>query len=183
MTNKFSIEIWFWEDIEIQINRFKQLQLWYYDDFLNKIGKNDKELSCLFAIRQAFNRPAFQRDIGAEESSGDFIQAIKDTAELLTTGKLYTRRREFITQSYTYIEVIRSNWITILDTIQEKLNEIRTLVAQGLRDKLVIQHEGCVEFKDLSISKSLNQLRRYCLVELNKIFEQMDIPKVKSELI
>ena len=181
--NKFSVEIWFWEDIEIQINRFKQLQLWYYEEFLNKIGKNDKELSCLFAIRQAFNRPAFQRDIGAEESSGDFIQAIKDTAELLTTGKLYSRRGELITQSYTYVEVVRSNWITTFDTIQAKLNEIRTLLAHGLRDKLVIQHGGCVEFKDLNISKSLNEQRRYCLVELNKIFDQMNIPKVKSEII
>jgi len=91
-SKKFPVHIWFWEDFQVFIENHQQLMYWYYSDVLEKIHKYDKNIHILSMLRQAFTRPAFSREIRREESGVDFIQAIKNTMEAITTGKLYNRR-------------------------------------------------------------------------------------------
>lgn len=48
---KFSVDIWFWEDIQIHIENHIELMYWYYQDYLEKIKRYDKNIHILTMLR------------------------------------------------------------------------------------------------------------------------------------
>lgn len=88
--DQFKVDIWFWEDFQVHIESHKDLLYWYYAELLEDIHQYDKDIHILSMLWRAFTRPAFNREIRGEESGGDFIQAIKNTQEAISTGKCIT---------------------------------------------------------------------------------------------
>src|SRR5690606_27178664 len=121
--NKFLIEVWFWDDFQVLIEKHIELMYWYYSEFLESIHKYDKNIHILTMLRQAFTRPAFSRRIRREESGSDFIQAIKNTMEAITTGKQYNRRGDLIATSYDYTKITNSNWRDSILKIYNSLDQ------------------------------------------------------------
>jgi hypothetical protein len=181
--NKFFIEVWFWEDFQVLIENHIELMYWYYSELLDSIHKYDKNIHILSMLRQAFTRPAFSREIRREESGGDFIQAIKNTMEAITTGKLYNRRGDLIATSYDYNKITNSNWRNSILKIYNLLDQIRTIYQQGVIDKSIREHPTCLEFSDDRLSIKLNNIRTECLTEMNKILTELKLEKINSELI
>jgi len=180
---KFTVEIWFWEDFQALIERHIQLMYWYYSDYLDKIQRYDKNIHILTMLRQAFTRPAFKRFIGMEESGADFIQAIKDTQEAITSGNLYNRRGDLLATSYPADKISIISWKDKIEKIYEQLTKIRALYLQGLKDKKIIEHPTCLEILDRHLSENFNQIRTVCLKLINEVLLDAKLDLVKSELL
>jgi len=182
-TNKFLIEVWFWEDFQVLIENHIELMYWYYSELLESIHKYDKNIHILSMLRQAFTRPAFSREMRREESGGDFIQAIKDTMEAITTGKLYNRRGHLITTSYEYKKITNQTWRNSIFQIYNQLDQIRKIYQQGIIDRTIIEHSASLEILDDRLSDKFNHIRTECLTEMNKILTELKLEKIDSELI
>lgn len=178
----FPVGIWFWDDMQVFIEKHVELMYWYYSELLEKVHRYDKNVHILTMIRQAFTRPAFNRQIRREESGGDFIQAIKNTQEAITTGKLYNRRSDLITTSYDYKKLSNKRWQKQLWNIYNNLDEIRKLYSEGLTNKTIQEYVTCLEILDDDLSDQFNSLRTDCLLTLNSILKEAKLDEVSSEL-
>lgn len=181
--NKFLIEVWFWEDFQVLIENHIELMFWYYSELLDSIHKYDKNIHILSMLRQAFTRPAFSREIRGEESGGDFIQAIKNTMEAITTGKLYNRRGDLIATSYDYKKITNPHWRDSIFKIYNSLDQIRKIYQKGVIDKSIREHLTCIEVLDDRLSDKFNIIRTECLTEMNKILTELKLEKIDSELL
>jgi len=180
---KFVVDIWFWEDFQVFIENHIELMYWYYSEVLEKVHKYDKNIHILTMLRQAFTRPAFSRHIRREESGGDFIQAIKNTMEAITTGRLYNRRGELITTSYSYQKISDETWRKIIWSIYNDLDKIRLIYHQGIIDHSIREHPTCLEVLDDHLSDQFNELRSGCIKKMNNILKELKIDKIESELL
>lgn len=178
-----NIEIWFWEDFQVLIERNVELMYWYYKDYLQNIQNYNPDIHILTLHKQAFNRPAFQRKMYREESGGDFLQAIKNTQEAITTGRLYNRRGDLITSSHPTDKLSNRKWVKDFTQINSKLDYIRDLYNNGIKEKRIIEHPTVIEILDDNITDELNQKRADCLNILNKILKDQNLELVESELI
>lgn len=183
INNKFLVDIWFWEDFQVFIERHIELRNWYYSELLESIHKYDKNVHILLMLRNAFTRPAYSREIRLEESGADFIKAIKDTMEAITTGKLYNRRGELITTSYDYMKITNENWRKSIYDIYKELDNIRVIYQKGLVDRKIREHETCIEVLDDKLSDKFNTIRTKCLVKMNEILTELKLETIDSELI
>lgn len=181
--NKFFIEVWFWEDFQVLIENHIELMYWYYSELLDSIHKYDKNIHILSMLRQAFNRPAFSREIRGEESGVDFIQAIKNTMEAITTGKLYNRRGDLITTSFDYTKITNPNWRESVLKTYNSLDLIRKIYQQGVIDNSIREHPTCLQVLEDRISDEFNSIRKECLINMNKILTELKLEKIDSELI
>ena len=180
---KFVVHIWFWEDLQVQIENHIELMYWYYSELLEKIHKYDKNIHIITMLRQAFTRPAFSREIRREESGADFIHAIKNTQEAITTGKLYNRRGDLIATSNDYQKITNGDWKILIKEIYNDLDEIRLLYQDGLKDKSIKEHPTCLEIFDDRLSYQFNTLRKDCLIKMNKVLQAAKLDIIDSELL
>jgi hypothetical protein len=134
-------------------------------------------------LRQAFTRPAFKREITREENGADFIQAIKNTQEAITTGKLYNRRGDVLTTSFDYQKLSNPKWTKSISEIYISLTKIRDLYKDGLKNHLIREHSTCLEVFDDKLSDKFNILRTDCLIKINEILKEAKLKPVESELI
>lgn len=181
--DKFLIEVWFWEDFQVLIENHIELMYWYYSELLDSIHKYDKDIHIFTMLRQAFTRPAFSREIRREESGVDFIQAIKNTMEAITTGKLYNRRGDLIATSYNYKKITNQNLRDTVLKIYNSLDQIRAIYFEGVKDKSILEYPTCLEVLDDRLSDKFNSIRTECLLEMNKILSELKLEKIDSELI
>ena len=179
----FTVDIWFWEDIQVHIENHSSLQNWYYADLLNDIHKYDKNIHILTMLKQAFSRPAFNREMHREESGADFLLAIKNTQEALTTGKLYNRRGDLITTTFSYSRISNVDWRLTIGQIYDELESIRNIYQDGVRSRSIIEHPSCLEILDDRLSNQFNMLRKSSLLKMNKILADAKIDGIKSELL
>jgi len=180
---KFTVDIWFWEDIQVHIENHSTLKIWYYSDLLIDIHQYDKDFHILSMLKQAFTRPAFSREMHREESGADFLLAIKNTQEAITTGKLYNRRGDLITTSFSYDKITKNEWRLVIGQIYDDLENIRNIYQDGIRTKSIKEHPTCLEIYDDSISLRFNKLRKSSLIMMNEILADAKIEVVKSELL
>lgn len=180
---KFLVDIWFWDDIQVFIENHVELMYWYYSDVLEKVHKYDKNIHILTMLKSAFTRPAFKRTIGREESGADFIQAIKNTMEAITTGKLYNRRGHLIATSFDYEKMTNDKWKKAILKIHKKLDKIRDIYQEGIKNKTINEHPGCIEIMDDRLSESFNKLRAECLQDMNVILRGAGLSSIESELL
>lgn len=149
-----------WEDFQILIERNVELMYWYYKEYLEKVKKYNPDIHILTLHKQAFNRPAFHRRMYREESGGDFVQAIKDTQEAITTGKLYNRRGELIASSFPTDKLSNPKWKKRFEYIYKELDSIRDIYNQGVREQKIRQHPTVLEILDDELIDEFNQKRK-----------------------
>jgi hypothetical protein len=180
---KFIVDIWFWDDFQVYIEKNITLMYWYYSEMLEKVHKYDANIHVLTMLRQAFNRPAFSREIHREESGADFIQGIKNTMEAITTGKLYNRRGDLLMTSYDYQQLTSKSWKDRIWEIYNKLDEIRKIYQKGIRDHLILEYPTCLEVLDERLGEKFNRLRADCLRIMNGILLEAKLDIINSELV
>lgn len=182
-TDKFIVDIWFWDDFQIYIENHVELMYWYYSEMLEKVHKYDRNIHILTMLRKAFTRPAFSRELHREESGADFLQAIKDTMEAITTGKLYNRRGDLLTTSFDYKKITDESWKDRIWRIYKNLDKIRDLYQKGVKESNIIEHPTCLEILDEKLAYKFNILRTECLQEMNCILQEAKLELIESELI
>lgn len=179
---KFIVDIWFWEDFQVLIENHIELKYWYYSELLERIHKYDKDIHILTMMRKAFTRPAFNREIRREESGVDFIQAIKNTMEAITTGRLYNRKGDLITTSYDYKKLSREDWKKIVWDIYKSLDRLRDLYQEGIAKKAIEEFPTWIDIKDKRIEDQFNLIRSDSLKKMNRILSQAGLDQIDSEL-
>ncbi|CAN5666610.1 hypothetical protein BH10BAC2_BH10BAC2_02360 [soil metagenome] len=182
-SKKFTLEVWFWEDIQVMLERHTELLYWYYSDYLKGINMYDKNIHIMSMLRQAFTRPAFQREMKREENGSDFLAAIKNTQEAITTGNLYNRRGDLIASTFDYSKITNIKWKNIVWKVFGILDLIRDEYQQGLLKKKIVEHPTVIEIFDDGIAHRLNNLRKDCLKRINGILIEMQLKPIDSELI
>lgn len=170
--NDFLVDIWFWEDIAAHIQRHKILLNWYFRDVLVNLSLYDQDQHILETLRNAFSRPAFHTNIRSEESGGDFLQAIKDTQEVINTGKYYNRRKDLIATIDPANCLSNASWRNSMNDISKNLQQIRTLYQSGVKSGKIIQHPVWIDVQDEVLTIQLNFLRSDSLFLLNKILHE-----------
>jgi hypothetical protein len=92
---KFSVELWSWDDINNHMNRLPGVAIPYAEHVL--LGSQPRaEHEHAEHLREALDRPAFLRRADAEHSFADQREAVQDTSSFLRTGRHYTRTQQFV---------------------------------------------------------------------------------------
>ena len=92
---KFSVELWSWDDINNYMNRLPGVAIPYAEHVL--LGSQPRaEQEHAEHLREALDRPAFLRRAAGEHSFADQRDALRDTSSFLRTGRHYTRAQQFV---------------------------------------------------------------------------------------
>jgi hypothetical protein len=168
--SRFSIEIWFWETIEEEIDSNLNLLKKYYENIVPNFDLDFKEKHILTTIRNAFFRPAFITPFKAENNGNDFIKAIKDVQELLSIGKLKTRNDYYIAGSFSYRNLSSKKDKEMFEEIYQKLQHLRDYTTLKIKEsKIKNCNENCFCVSDPEVENKLDILRRNILIQLNEI--------------
>jgi hypothetical protein len=175
---KFRIVLWFWDDYLAFLNTSRQLQEWFYHDVLNLLTREDEDREILRFFAEAFHRPAFEHPLSIEDFDA-FPQALEDTQTALRTGQLFDRRsRTRIRQSLSWRRLSDPRWREGLSRVDGHLAELRTKLLQGKADGVIRQRGEFMEIRDHRIRDELEDLRRVCVNELNRVLCQANIDPV-----
>lgn len=92
---KFTVEIWSWDEINNHLNRLPGVAITYAEHVL--VGAQPQaEHEHAKHLREALDRPAFLRSADGEHSFADQQEAVKDTSSFLRTGHHYTRTQQLV---------------------------------------------------------------------------------------
>ncbi|WP_293337675.1 hypothetical protein [Microcoleus sp. CAWBG58] len=164
-TYNFKIQIWFWDDINRDINRSFSVMYSCYKEFQNQFGISETK-NHLNILRLAFDRPAFKDDFLHERNYDDFEQALASTKQMLKTGFLFDRWSKSMIANCVPIEMIGDpEYKEVIDKIEKKVEKIYQMY---LRDKRKFIQEP--QLREDCAGK-YNIQRRELIKILNKMFE------------
>lgn len=86
----FGVQLWFWDDFVTDLNRYYDLQDWYYQNVIQVRSSDDQDRIIVDLLGEAFARPAFRTPL-YQETPSDFLDALKDTQHAINTGELKDR--------------------------------------------------------------------------------------------
>ena len=136
---KFKIQIWFWDDINREINRSQAVMSACYKSFLDHFGA-DEIKNHLAGIRIAFDRPAFTDNFLYERNFNDFESALIDTKAMLKTGFLYDRwSRSLVAQVVPSSMIGNETYQQFIQKVEKSLDRI---YQDFLRDKKAASHNS-----------------------------------------
>lgn len=136
-TFQFMIQLWFWDDINREINRSQDVMSCCYKTFLEQFGAEEVQ-SHLSGIRLAFDRLAFKDDFLHERNYDDFEDALVDTKAMLKTGFLYDRRtKSLVAQTIPSSMIGDRAYQEFIQKIEKALEKI---YQDYLRDKRANTH-------------------------------------------
>lgn len=167
--NRIAI-VWSWDECVSYLNAFPPLQQWYYRDVIKVRSTRDLDEMILQTIAMAFHRPAFEVPLHCETTE-EFLQALQDTQRALRTGELLDRQtRHVIRKSIGgWRELDNPVWRNRIGKIDQKLRELRSRLAQGLRDGSIRHVHGFLDFRDHAVASFLEELRSQCIRDLNSL--------------
>ncbi|MDK1254324.1 hypothetical protein QMS78_17705 [Cronobacter dublinensis] len=169
----FKVYIRFWDDMIDDINRSRALLVSSYSYYLEEFGSREKEAH-LYAIAQAFNRPAFTDDFLHERNIIDFESALVDTKALLRTGYLYDRfGKNLVLQTIPLSAIGCMEYKAFVDEVDKKIEVIYQAV---LKDKKLLQ-KNPRQFDERA--GEYNIKRRGLMRKINKMLNDNHMQKIE----
>lgn len=176
----FQIDIWYWDEIEDEINGNLNILVKYYDDIMINLKPNYKNLHILEILRMAYTRSAFFTEFKYESNIKNFMKAIEDTQEYMNVGKLRNRDREYISGSFSYRKLPNEDDVKDGDNIQFVLQKIRNCIVEGVQSGDISHcREDCYCVHNHCIEKLLDEYRREIFKSLNSIFARNEQQEIK----
>lgn len=172
---KFKLQIWFWDDINQEINRSRDVMQSSYSAYLESFGK-DEMTNHLNALKLTFNRPAFIDNFLYERNYDDFEMALVSIKAMLKTGFLYDNYlKKLIMQVPPSSMIGDSSYQKFTVKIE---NNLETLYQSYLRDK----HKQISNPNQLSEKAGEYNIKRRKIVEiLNKEFLKFEIDELEIQ--
>jgi hypothetical protein len=172
-TYSFKIHLWFWDDINRDINRSQNVMSSCYKTFLEQFGADEIE-NHLSGIRLAFDRPAFKDNFLRERNYSDFEDALVDTKAMLKTGFLYDRRtRNLVAQIIPASMVGDTIYREFLGKVEKSLEKI---YQEYLRDKKAnIKNPNRFEER----AGAYNISRRKLIEDINSRLRTAGLPNIE----
>ncbi|WP_192182872.1 hypothetical protein [Mesorhizobium amorphae] len=133
----------------------------------------------LQTIAMAFHRPAFEVPLHCE-TTDEFLQTLQDTQRALRTGELLDRQsRHAIRKSIGgWRELSDRSWRVRMGRIDKQLRELRTKLAQGLKDGTIRRTHSFLDFLNRRQAEDLEELRGKCVRDLNRLLREAGIHPV-----
>lgn len=165
----FKIQLWFWDDINQEINRSRDVMLSSYSTYLDNFGQTEIT-NHLNALKLTFGQPAFIDDFSFERNYDDFEMALVSIKAMLKTGFLYDNYlKQLIIQvppSSMIGDKVYQNFIVKIENNLEKLYQVylKDKDKQKLNPKQLIEKAG-----------EYNIQRKKIILILNKEFKKFKI--------
>ena len=166
----FRISVWSWDLFESVLSARHDLQKNYYQNIISIRSTADQDRLILEAIRTSFCRPAFLTPL-FHEHADDFIQALKDTTQMLNTGVLFDREtRAIIHRTIGGVRAIGDPVVSKqLTQIRNSVQGLRVAFETGVADGRIQKRNGYVDFKDLALAADLENNRDLIVMDLDKV--------------
>ena len=184
-SGKFTVDIWFWDRFQIEINNHSELLYRHYELVLKSRQDYDSELHLMTVLQTAFTRPAFDTPLFSEHRGPDFCEAMQDTQTALTTGILVDRefRERIIDRAPFGIEQLsKKNWKDRLEKVRSNIQKVRDIYKQALSEGGIEEYPGGVR-GDPQVEHEIDSLRVKAISELNKVLQKANLEPVGSRLI
>ncbi|WP_133260362.1 hypothetical protein [Rhodovulum sp. BSW8] len=159
---KFQISLMFWEDYQEYLNNHVDLMYRYYKDVLEYREKYNPTEHYLLMLSMAFDRPALRTPFHLENRAADFIQAISDTQNAISTGRLKDRDGKIIDECK-----IPKPKIPGLTEAGKHLQKAREIATEAISKNLIVEHQSVMEIRSPKIANCLNEHRKRALEFLN----------------
>jgi len=171
-TYDFKIEIWFWDDINRDINRSFSVMSSCYKEFQNQFCVSETQ-NHLNILRLAFDRPAFKDKFLNERNYDDFEEVLVSTKQMLRTGFLFDRRSKSMIANCVPSDMIGDpKYKEFIVEIEKKIEKIYQRYLQ--HKKKFIQkpqlREDCAGYYNIK--------RRELIEILNKMFESKGLTPI-----
>ncbi len=166
-SGSFDIQLWFWDDFVTDLNRYHELQQWYYEKVIQIRSPDDQDAIILELLGEAFSRAAFRTPLH-QETPSDFVQALKDTQHAINTGELKDREtRRVIRKAIGGIRAIESEPIRdYLRVTDEKLQQLREDFQENI-GRNIIQQSGTLLTIPPKLLARLTGLREEAIASVN----------------
>lgn len=183
--SQFSINVWFWEDIQADLNQHLHVMYRYYSDILKLHSLYNADNHILSLLYLAFSRPAFNTYLHMENNSDDFLQAIKDTQSAIKIGVLKDRESGDIVRSApTGVNGLSNEkWKLSLEAVYQNLAQMRDIYTDATRAGVIVQQRNFTLIHDHTLSEHLNRMRANAIADLNVILSEAGLDTVKSNLL
>ena len=163
-TYSYKVQIWFWDDINEDINRSISVLSSYYKEFQRQFGQ-DEINNHLSTLRIAFDRPAFKDNFLHERNYDDFEYALVSTKQMIRTGFLYDTYGELIASTVPSDMIGEKTYKNFIISIEKKVEK---LYQKYLKDKKATTVTPSILHESAGI---YNIERRKVLNLLNKKFK------------
>jgi len=182
----FPTEFWFWEDFQADINNYQDLLELHYYKILPKVPGFDPDAVLLATVSDAFHRPALITPARCENFGDDFLQALKDVQEALSTGVSRDRLTRHIRSRAIY-GFPRAKDPKIADSLKlawDYLQQTRNTFTVGLSSRdchgfpIIEQRDHFVIIRDPRLEQRLNEFRRKAIECVNIALNQKGCPPI-----
>ncbi len=172
-TVQFLIQVWFWDDLNREINKSQSVMCSYYKAYRDNFGVEEIR-SHLSALRQAFSRPAFEDNFMHERNYREFEDALVDTKAFFRIGFLYDRiTRNLISQVIPSHMIGDEAYAKFVQGIEKDLNKI---YQDFLQDKKIAQNKNPLQMEEKA--GEYNILRRKIMNKINDRLYSEKLPAI-----
>ncbi len=169
----FKVSLWFWDDFVEHLNNNPDLMYRYYENVLKYREQYSSTEHYIRLIGMTFDRPAWKTPFHMESRATDFIRAISDTQNAISTGRLVDRNDAVI----DHVPVPKKKPAGI-PALAKLTGKVRNLAAEGLNSGVIVEHPTVMEIRDHKLADDLNRLRAQALDMLNPILSAQGIDEV-----
>ena len=171
--------VWTWDECISHLNSYPKLQRAYYRDVIQVRAPKDLDEIILRTIAMAFARPAFEVPVHCE-APNEFFQALKDTQKALRTGELVDRETRHVIRKAIggYHELDDDKARADLAAVDKQLRSLRSQLEQGIKDGTIRVIGTILHIRDHSLVCLLEELRRQCVDNLNRVLDRCGIPTI-----
>lgn len=171
--------VWTWDECISHLNSYPKLQRAYYRDVIQVRAPKDLDEIILRTIAMAFARPAFEVPVHCE-APNEFFQALKDTQKALRTGELVDRETRHVIRKAIggYHELDDDKARADLAAVDKQLRSLRSQLEQGIKDGTIRVIGTILDIRDHSLVCLLEELRRQCVDDLNRVLHRCGIPTI-----
>jgi hypothetical protein len=126
----FNVGIWFWEDLNDQLNRSATTAYEYFSR-ITELAQPAAEATHIAALRRAFDRPAFTDSIFQERDLDELVEALASTKAFMRTGRLYDNRKKHIESVLPHWRCEEKSYRTFCDALMRDLDALYDWVVRN----------------------------------------------------
>lgn len=169
----FKVQLWFWDELNQDINRFQSVMATSYEVYREAFGQSELQ-NHLSALRLAFDRPAYTDNFMHERSYDDFEAAIVTTRSLLKIGVLHDNwSKSVIAQTIPSCMIGDEPYLRFIRNIERKVDGIYTTYQKDVK-ALVSNPNQLIE-----MSGQYNILRRKLIKKINEMLCKNNLKEIQ----
>ncbi|CAM4371367.1 hypothetical protein [Pseudoalteromonas ostreae] len=169
----FKVQLWFWDELNQDINRFQSVMATSYEAYREAFGKSEMQ-NHLSAIRLAFDRPAYTDNFMYERSYSDFESAIVATKALIKIGVLHDNwSKSVIAQTIPASMIGDETYLRFISDVEKKVDGIYKTYKKDVKE-LVNNPNQLNE-----MGGQYNILRRKLIEKINVMLSQNNLKEIQ----